>query len=119
MIRMLRLFSSDSSVRVTSSICFLSCIVCKSVFDIRAFNEDDTRVTIRLSERAGWVAEHYPVDIIDVTDDVSTIRMSVSDPAVAARLLLRLGDAAELVDGFKVAETVAELRNRILERYLR
>ena len=65
------------------------------------------------------VAEHYPVDIIDVTDDVTTIRMSVSDPAVAARLLLRLGDSAELVDGFNVAETVAELRNRILERYLR
>ena len=58
-------------------------------------SEDDTRVTIRLSERAGWVAEHYPVDIIDVTDDVTTIRMSVSDPAVAARLLLRLGDSAE------------------------
>ncbi len=80
-------------------------------------NEDDTQVTIRLSERAGWVAEHYPVDIIDVTDDVTTIRMSVSDPAVAARLLLRLGDSAELVDGFNVAETVADLRKRILERY--
>ncbi len=80
-------------------------------------NEDDTQVTIRLSERAAWVAEHYPVDIIDVTDDVTTIRMSVSDPAVAARLLVRLGDSAELVDGFNVAETVAELRNRILQRY--
>ena len=80
-------------------------------------NEDDTQVTIRLSERAGWVAEHYPVDIIDVTDDVTTIRRSVSDPAVAARLLVRLGDSAELVDGFNVAETVAELRNRILHRY--
>ena len=80
-------------------------------------NEDDTRVTIRLSEPAAWVADHYPVDVIDVTDDVTTIRMSVSDPAVAARLLLRLGDSAELVDGVKVAESGAALRSRILERY--
>ena len=46
-----------------------------------------------------------------------TIRMSVGDPAVAARLLVRLGGAAELVDGSEVASATAGLRARILARY--
>jgi proteasome accessory factor C len=80
-------------------------------------NEDDTRVTIRLSESAAWVAEHYPVEVFDEDDGAKTIHMSVSDPAVAARLLVRLGDAAELVEGEAVAQAEQELRARILTRY--
>lgn len=80
-------------------------------------DEDDVRVTIRLSPEARWVAEHYPVEIVDVAGDETTIQMSVSDPLVAARLLLRLGDAAELVDGSEAAEALAGLRRRIVARY--
>jgi proteasome accessory factor C len=80
-------------------------------------NEDDTQVTIRLSESAAWVAEHYPVDVDEHGDGTMTIRLSVSDPAVAARLLLRLGDSAELIEGESIAEAVVELRTRILARY--
>ena len=80
-------------------------------------NEDDTQVTIRLSENAAWVAEHYPVEVFEEDNGAKTIRMSVSDPAVAARLLVRLGDSAELIEGEAVAEAVEDLRARILERY--
>lgn len=80
-------------------------------------NEDDTQATIRLSEGAAWVAEHYPVDVEANDDGTLTIRMSVSDPAVAARLLVRLGDSGELLEGEGVAEAVADLRSRILARY--
>ena len=50
-------------------------------------------------------------------NNAKTIHMSVSDPAVAARLLVRLGDAAELVEGEAVAQAEQELRARILARY--
>jgi len=80
-------------------------------------NEDDTQVTIRLSESAAWVAEHYPVEIVDEGGGAKTIHMSVSDPAVAARLLVRLGDAADLIEGEAVAESVQDLRDKILARY--
>ena len=80
-------------------------------------NEDDIHVTIRLAETAGWVAEHYPVDVLDHDDGSKTIQMSVSDPIVAARLLLRLGDSAELIHGPEAAESLAGLRSRILSRY--
>ncbi len=80
-------------------------------------NEDDVHVTIQLAEDAGWVAEHYPVEVVDHADGTKTIEMSVSDPAVAARLLLRLGDSADLVDGQEAEEALADLRQRILARY--
>ena len=80
-------------------------------------NEDDAHVTIRLAEDAWWVAEHYPVDVVDHGDGSKTIKMSVSDPAVAARLLLRLGDSADLVEGQEAQEALTDLRERILARY--
>lgn len=80
-------------------------------------DEDDVRVTIRLTPEAGWVAHHYPVEIVDRSGEETTIQMSVSDPLVAARLLLRLGDAAELVDGPEAAAALEDLRGRILARY--
>ena len=80
-------------------------------------NEDDAHVTIRLAEDAWWVAEHYPVDVVDHGDGSKIIKMSVSDPAVAARLLLRLGDSADLVEGQEAQEALTDLRERILARY--
>jgi hypothetical protein len=43
--------------------------------------------------------------------------MSVSDPLVAARLLLQLGDQATKIEGTEVSDTLEELRARILARY--
>ena len=79
--------------------------------------DDDTRAVIRLSPAARWVADYYPVDVLDAGDDGMVIRMSVGDPAVAARLLIRLGDGAELLEGDDIAAATSELRRRILTRY--
>ena len=61
------------------------------------------------------MADYYPVE--DLGD--GQIRFSSSDPAVAARLLLRLGDDAELVEGPEVAALLGEYRRGIRARYAR
>jgi proteasome accessory factor C len=75
--------------------------------------EEDVRTTIRLGPAAQWVAEYYPVE--DLGDGL--IRFSSSDSAVAARLLLRLGDDAALEEGAEVAGLLSEYRRRIQDRY--
>lgn len=80
-------------------------------------SDDDTHVTIRLDLSGRWVAEYYPVEVLDDRGGAMTIRMSVGDPAVAARLLVRLGPAAEIVGGEEVERATADLRERIRARY--
>ncbi|MBT8248033.1 MAG: WYL domain-containing protein, partial [Acidimicrobiia bacterium] len=75
--------------------------------------EEDVRTVIGLGPAAHWVAAYYPVE--DLGD--GKIRFSSSDPAVAARLLLRLGDDAKLVEGDEVAGLLADYRQRIRARY--
>lgn len=82
-------------------------------------SDDDVHVVIRLSGPSRWVAEYYPVDILADDSDGMTIRMSVGDPAVAARLLIRLGSTADLVEGAEVGRATADLRRRIAARYTR
>lgn len=79
--------------------------------------EEDVRAVIRLHESSRWVVEYYPVEIIEESDETMLVRFSASDPLVAARLLLRLGDQAELVDGGEVANALETLRKDILTRY--
>ena len=75
--------------------------------------EEDIRATIRLGPRALWVADYYPVE--DLGDGL--IRFSAGDASVPARLLLRLGADAELVEGPEVAELLEDYRRRIVARY--
>lgn len=77
-------------------------------------SEDDVRATIRLGPRARWVGEYYPVEVLD---DEGLVVFSASDPAVAARLLLRLGPDAELVEGDEVGKALVATRAAILARY--
>ena len=77
--------------------------------------EEDIRATIRLGPQARWVADYYPVE--DLGDGL--IRFSAGDASVPARLLLRLGADAELVDGPEVAELLDDYRRRIAARYRR
>lgn len=80
--------------------------------------EEDVRATIRLAAEARWVSDYYPVEMVAEHDDGSaTVRFSASDPSVAARLLLRLGATADLVEGPEVGEATEHLRSRILTRY--
>ena len=80
-------------------------------------NDDDAHVVVRLGGAARWVADYYPVEVLDDRSDGMVIRMSVGDPAVAARLLIRLGDTAQVIEGDEVATATSELRERILTRY--
>ena len=82
-------------------------------------SDDDTHAVIRLFDPARWVAEYYPVEVLDDEPEGMTIRMSVGDPSVAARLLVRLGSGAELVEGTEVARATTDLRGRIRARYAR
>jgi len=75
--------------------------------------EEDIRATIRLGPKARWVADYYPVE--DLGEGL--IRFSAGDASVPARLLLRLGADAELVDGPEVAELLDDYRRRIAARY--
>jgi proteasome accessory factor C len=79
--------------------------------------EEDVRAVIRLDRRSQWVVDYYPVEIIDETPAGTTVRFSTNDPKVAARLLLRLGDTAELVEGPEVSAALETLRKEILQRY--
>ncbi|MCJ7725792.1 MAG: WYL domain-containing protein, partial [Acidimicrobiia bacterium] len=78
---------------------------------------DDARAVIRLQKGARWVAEYYPVELLEDSEDGLLVEFSSADPAVAARLLLRLGDQATLEEGDVVAAARDRLRNMVLARY--
>ncbi len=79
--------------------------------------ESDVRVTFTLDPRSRWVAEYYPVDVVVLPEGTLRVTMSVSDPLVAARLLLQLGDQARDIEGVEIVDALEALRSRILARY--
>jgi proteasome accessory factor C len=81
--------------------------------------DSDSHVTFTVSQGSRWVSEYYPVDAVDLDDGGQRITMSVSDPLVAARLLVRLGDAASDIEGDDVVDAIVALRARIRARYER
>lgn len=78
---------------------------------------EDIRCRIELLAPARWVVDYYPVETISDEPDRLVVEFSAADPLVAARLLLRLGPHARLLDGPEVAEALDTLRARILTRY--
>lgn len=79
--------------------------------------EEDIYALIRLNAAARWVSGYYPVETVSEDEDSMLVRFSSNDPAVVARLLLRLGDDAELVEGDEVARSLEHLRHAIVDRY--
>ena len=80
-------------------------------------SEDDIRATISLGPAARWVADYYPVEVISDDESRLVVVFSTGDTAVAARLLLRLGASADLIEGEEVRQELAALRGSILARY--
>ena len=78
---------------------------------------DDVEAIIRLEPEAAWVADYYPVEVLESGAGGTVIRFSASDPAVTARLLVRLGDRAEVIEGEQIAAAARDLRSRLLQRY--
>lgn len=79
--------------------------------------DSDVHVLFTVDPTSRWVSEYYPVDAVDLDNGGQRITMSVSDPLVAARLLIRLGDAATDIVGAEVITAMTDLRNRIRARY--
>jgi proteasome accessory factor C len=78
---------------------------------------EDVGATIALGPAARWVADYYPVEIVSEHDSELVVRFFASDPSVTARLLLRLGTTARLIEGPEVERRVEEMRRQILTRY--
>jgi proteasome accessory factor C len=79
---------------------------------------DDVVCVIDLYRQALWVLEYYPVEVMRESSRTTRIRFSAPDPEVPARLLLRLGIDARLVEGPEVADRIKELGESLLAVYL-
>jgi proteasome accessory factor C len=78
---------------------------------------DLPRAVLRVAPEARWVVEEYPVDEVrDLRDGWIEVRLPMSSDRWLAKLLIRLGPTAEVVepDGFDAA---ADIARRILEGY--
>jgi proteasome accessory factor C len=79
---------------------------------------DIARVTILLGPAAHWVAERYPVDHVRHEGDDLLVRMPVASTAWLARLLLRLGPAAHVIEPGELAGLAADEARRVLANYV-
>ena len=78
---------------------------------------DAIHAVLALGKEARWVAEYYPVDVLSDGGSEMLVRFAMSDARVAARLLVRLGDKARLVEGDEVERELDRLRHEILAGY--
>lgn len=79
--------------------------------------DDDISCIIELGPRARWVMEYYPVEVQEDDGEAARVRFSAPDAEVPARLMLRLGATARLIEGPEVAARMAELGRGILGLY--
>ena len=83
------------------------------VFEARA---GDRRVKLRLSPRARWVAEQYPVEsVVERKSGELDVTLVVSETAWLERLLLRVGPDAAVREG--ATGVAREAADRVLRRY--
>ncbi|MEX1038341.1 MAG: WYL domain-containing protein [Acidimicrobiia bacterium] len=80
-------------------------------------SDHDVQAVIELYPPARWVLEYYPVEVISESEQATTIRFSATDVELPARLLLRLGSTAALLEGEQVAARVCELGASLKARY--
>jgi proteasome accessory factor C len=76
------------------------------------------RVTLRLSPAARWVTERYPVDdVTDIGDEWVEARFPVASERWLERLLLRLGQDAEVLAPREWRSLGRDAAARVLARY--
>ena len=80
-------------------------------------SEEDVAARIRLAPSARWVLDYYPVDVLKETKTGTDIRFSSPDAEIPARLLLRLGDQARLLEGDEVRERADVIAGILRDRY--
>lgn len=72
-------------------------------------SDGDVAAEIDLTPNARWVLDYYPAEILSDDGSNARIRFWAPDPEVTARLLVRLGSSARLVDGPEVADRLRDL----------
>ena len=78
----------------------------------------DVPVRLRLQPSARWVSEYYVTsDAIEVDDGCLEVTLPAGDVGSVARLLLRLGSAAEALEPEALREAVSSLATETLGRY--
>ena len=84
----------------------------------RFFEDADLdRATIRVSPDARWVLDQYPIDaVVELADGWAEARLPVSSDRWLAKLLIRLGPDAVLIEPAGESPAVAIAR-RALDRY--
>jgi proteasome accessory factor C len=80
-------------------------------------SDEDIVCDISLSNRARWVLDYYPVEVLRETTNRCHIRFHSPDAEIPARLLLRLGGEAKLLRGEEVASRARELGNTLLTKH--
>jgi proteasome accessory factor C len=79
---------------------------------------DDVPARLLLHPAARWIAEYYvTTDPVERPDGSLEITLPVSDLGVIARLLLRVGDGASVLDPPVLQDLTTELASRSLTRY--
>lgn len=76
------------------------------------------RVTLRLRAEATWAVERYPVDrVVELADGALEATFPVASDRWLERLLLRLGQDAEVVEPRALRTRAVEVAQRVLARY--
>jgi proteasome accessory factor C len=82
-------------------------------------SDEDVVARIRLNPAARWVLDYYPVDVLKETKTGIDIRFSSPDAEIPARLLLRLGSQARLLEGDEVRDRLIAISATLRARYLK
>ena len=80
-------------------------------------HEEDIRVRLRLRPRARWVAEYYEVEQVGMDGDVFEVILPTKDLAWTAKLVLRLGGEAEILEPAELRSLARSVATETLALY--
>ena len=79
---------------------------------------DDLLVVLDLADSAAWVADTYPTESVSATEDGwLRVWLRVADPAWITRVLMRLGDAVQVVEPVSLRAELAARAAAALAAY--
>src|SRR5699024_377267 len=79
---------------------------------------DDLLARLRLTPKARWVTEYYPVEeVVGHPDGTLTVALRVGDPGWLVRLVLRLGGQAEILEPPALGDEVRRAAREALRGY--
>ncbi|MGH2722949.1 MAG: helix-turn-helix transcriptional regulator [Actinomycetota bacterium] len=85
--------------------------------DLYSPSAEDIRVRLRLGPGARWVAEYYQPERVTERGGQVEVTLPTKDLAWVAKLVLRLGGQAEIVDPPELLDLTREVARETLDRY--